>query len=52
MKQLRSLTELLQYAQEVGPLTISVACAEDAEVLEAVEEKDERRARERPTSKR
>ena len=38
MKQLRSLTELLQYAQEVGPLTISVACAEDAEVLEAVEE--------------
>jgi phosphate butyryltransferase len=38
MKQLRSLTELLAYAREVGPLTISVACAEDAEVLEAVEE--------------
>lgn len=38
MKQLRSLTELLSYAREVGPMTISVACAEDAEVLEAVEE--------------
>lgn len=37
MKQLRSLTELLDYAREVGPMTISVACAEDAEVLEAVE---------------
>ncbi|MDR1514782.1 MAG: phosphate butyryltransferase [Synergistaceae bacterium] len=37
MKQLRSLTELLSYARDVGPLTISVACAEDAEVLEAVD---------------
>ncbi|MDR0649007.1 MAG: phosphate butyryltransferase [Synergistaceae bacterium] len=37
MKQLRSLTELLNYARDVGPLTISVACAEDAEVLEAVD---------------
>ncbi|MDR1885487.1 MAG: phosphate butyryltransferase [Synergistaceae bacterium] len=38
MKQLRTLTELLNYAREVGPMKISVACAEDAEVLEAVEE--------------
>lgn len=38
MKQLRTLTELLDYARGVGPMTISVACAEDAEVLEAVEE--------------
>jgi phosphate butyryltransferase len=37
MRQLRSLTELLNYAREVGPMTISVACAEDAEVLEAVD---------------
>ena len=37
MKQLRTLTELLNYAREVGPMTISVACAEDAEVLEAVD---------------
>jgi phosphate butyryltransferase len=37
MKQLRSLTELLSYARDVGPLTVSVACAEDAEVLEAVD---------------
>jgi phosphate butyryltransferase len=37
MRQLRSLSELLNYARDVGPLTISVACAEDAEVLEAVE---------------
>ncbi len=37
MKQLRTLTELMTYAREVGPMTISVACAEDAEVLEAVE---------------
>jgi phosphate butyryltransferase len=37
MKQLRSLTELLSYAHDVGPMTISVACAEDAEVLEAVD---------------
>ncbi|MDR1916437.1 MAG: phosphate butyryltransferase [Synergistaceae bacterium] len=38
MKQLRTLTELLNHAREVGPMTISVACADDAEVLEAVEE--------------
>lgn len=38
MEQLRSLTELLEYARKVGPMTISVACAEDTEVLEAVEE--------------
>jgi phosphate butyryltransferase len=38
MKQLRSLTELLSYARDVGPLTVSVACAEDAEVLEAVDQ--------------
>ncbi len=37
MKQLRTLTELLSYAREVGPMTISVACADDAEVLEAVD---------------
>jgi phosphate butyryltransferase len=37
MKQLRSLTELLSYARDVGPMTVSVACADDAEVLEAVE---------------
>ncbi len=37
MKQLRSLTELLSYAREVGPMTISVACAEDVDVLSAVE---------------
>lgn len=38
MDQLRSLTELLEYSKKIGPMTISVACAEDAEVLEAVEE--------------
>ncbi|MDR3254455.1 MAG: phosphate butyryltransferase [Synergistaceae bacterium] len=37
MRQLRSLTELLNYARDVGPMTVSVACAEDAEVLEAVD---------------
>lgn len=37
MKQLRTLTELLNYAREVGPMTISVACADDTEVLEAVD---------------
>ncbi|MDR1471202.1 MAG: phosphate butyryltransferase [Synergistaceae bacterium] len=37
MKQLRTLTELLDHARQVGPMTISVACADDAEVLEAVE---------------
>jgi phosphate butyryltransferase len=38
MKQLRTLTELLNHAREIGPMTISVACADDAEVLEAVNE--------------
>ncbi|NLI43523.1 MAG: phosphate butyryltransferase, partial [Synergistaceae bacterium] len=37
MEQLRSLTELLSYAKEVGPKRVSVALAEDADVLEAVE---------------
>jgi len=37
LKQLRSLTELLSYAKEVGPKKVSVALAEDADVLEAVE---------------
>ncbi|MCF7936620.1 MAG: phosphate butyryltransferase [Synergistales bacterium] len=38
MKQLRSLSELKDYAREIGPRTISVAQAADAEVLEAVED--------------
>ena len=37
MKQIKSLVELLAYAKEVGPKKISVALAEDPEVLEAVE---------------
>ncbi len=37
MEQIRTLTQLLEYAQKVGPRKISVALAEDAEVLEAVE---------------
>jgi phosphate butyryltransferase len=37
MEQIRNLTQLLEYAQKVGPRKISVALAEDAEVLEAVE---------------
>ncbi len=37
MEQIRSLQQLLGYAKEVGPRKISVALAEDAEVLEAVE---------------
>ncbi|MDL2298288.1 phosphate butyryltransferase [Synergistaceae bacterium OttesenSCG-928-D05] len=37
MEQIRTLTALLDYAKEVGPMKISVACAEDAEVMEAVE---------------
>jgi phosphate butyryltransferase len=37
MKQLRTLTEVLEHARTVGPMKISVACAADAEVLEAVE---------------
>ena len=37
MEQIRTLDALLEYGKEVGPKKISVACAEDAEVLEAVE---------------
>jgi len=37
MKQIASLVELLAYAKKVGPKKISVALAEDAEVMEAVE---------------
>ena len=37
MEQIRNLDQLLVYAKEVGPKKISVACAEDAEVMEAVE---------------
>jgi phosphate butyryltransferase len=37
MKQLRTLREMLEYARTVGPMTVSVACAADPEVLEAVE---------------
>ena len=38
MEQLRSLTALMEYAKKVGPRKISVAMAEDSEVMEAVEE--------------
>lgn len=37
MEQIRTLTALLDYAEQVGPMKISVACAEDSEVMEAVE---------------
>jgi len=37
MEQIRTLTALLDYAKQVGPMRISVACAEDKEVMEAVE---------------
>lgn len=37
MEQIRKLETLLEYGKEVGPKTISVACAEDAEVMTAVE---------------
>ena len=37
MEQIRNLDQLLEYAKEVGPKKISVACAEDTEVMEAVE---------------
>ena len=45
MEQLRSLTELLSYAKEVGPKKVSVALAEDADVLEAVEHARRRASR-------
>lgn len=37
MEQIRTLAALLDYAKQVGPMKISVACAEDKEVMEAVE---------------
>lgn len=37
MEQIRTLDALLDYARSVGPMKISVACAEDAEVMQAVE---------------
>ena len=37
MKQLRTFDEMVEHARTVGPMSISVACAEDADVLEAVE---------------
>ncbi len=37
MKRITSLVELLAYSKEVGPKKIAVALAEDAEVMEAVE---------------
>lgn len=37
MEQIRTLTALLDHAKQVGPMKISVACAEDKEVMEAVE---------------
>lgn len=37
MEQIRTLTALLDHAKQVGPMKISVACAEDMEVMEAVE---------------
>ena len=37
MEQIRTLTEMFEHASKVGPMTISVACAADADVLEAVE---------------
>lgn len=37
MEQIRNLDQLLEYAKAVGPKKISVACAEDSVVLEAVE---------------
>lgn len=38
MEQLRSLDDLLNYSRGIGPMSISVARAEDTDVLEAVEE--------------
>lgn len=37
MKPIKSLLSLVEYAREIGPLKLSVAVAEDAEVLQAVE---------------
>lgn len=38
MEQIRTLGALLAYGKKVGPKTISVACAEDSEVMTAVED--------------
>lgn len=37
MEQIRTLTEMLEIASKVGPIKVSVAAADDADVLEAVE---------------
>lgn len=37
MEQIRTLSQLLEHAKMVGPMKLSVARAEDAEVMEAVE---------------
>lgn len=37
MEQIRTLTALLDHAKQVGPMKISVACADDKDVMEAVE---------------
>ena len=37
MEQIRTLGALVDYAKQVGPKKISVACAEDDDVMEAVE---------------
>ncbi|MDO4952661.1 MAG: phosphate butyryltransferase [Synergistaceae bacterium] len=37
MEQIRTLDKLVEYAKEIGPKKVAVACAEDHVVLEAVE---------------
>lgn len=37
MKQIMTLSKLTEYAKDVGPVKLSVACAEDAEVIASVE---------------
>lgn len=37
MDQIRTLLQLLEHAKRVGPIKLSVACAEDAGVMDAVE---------------
>lgn len=37
MEPIKSLLSLVEYARKIGPLKLSVAVAEDAEVLQAVE---------------
>ena len=36
MKQIKTLSKLTEYAKDVGPVKLSVACAEDAEVISSV----------------